>query len=262
MTCVWKERNAAELRFYGELAPTDASAFDAHLAGCDVCRASLDELNVLTLALGAEATEAPAGGDWSDFMNRLDRRLDDEAVGWRARWPTVLRVAAMVMLVAGALLAERAWEHRDQPAPAGPVPPGAATPAATPAALAVESLAEQHLQRSKVVLLGLATKDPSHARPADWRQERELASAMVPDTSQYRLTAAQNGLGSLADVLGDLEVVLLQTSLSDAGDPGALSRIQRLIDRRDLLVKIEVIGVIDDPHTRPTGKGRLKRTGT
>jgi hypothetical protein len=262
MTCGWNERGAAELRFYGELEAADAAAFDAHLPGCEVCRASLDELKAVVRALDGEATDAPAGGDWADFMDRLDRRLDHERVGWYARLPTVFKVAAMVTLVTAALLVERAWERGFQPEATGAASPAAVAPALGPAARAVASLAEQHLQRSKLVLLGLVAKDAGRARPADWRQERELASAMLADTSQYRLTAAQSGLGSLADVLGDLEVVLLQTSLSDSGDPGALTRIQKLIDRRDLLVKIEVIGVIDGPHTRPTGNGRLTRTGT
>jgi len=42
-------------------------------------------------------------------------------------------------------------------------------------------------------------------------------------------------------VLGDLETVLLQASLGDDEDPRALERLQRLIDRRDLLTKIEII---------------------
>jgi hypothetical protein len=39
----------------------------------------------------------------------------------------------------------------------------------------------------------------------------------------------------------DLELVLLQTSLTDDKDPSALPQIQRLIKRRDLIEKMDVV---------------------
>ena len=45
---------------------------------------------------------------------------------------------------------------------------------------------------------------------------------------------------TLAGVMGDLELVLLQTSLADAPDAAALAQIQRLIHKRDLVTKMDV----------------------
>jgi hypothetical protein len=42
--------------------------------------------------------------------------------------------------------------------------------------------------------------------------------------------------------MGDLETVLLQTSLSDHADRKSLERVQRLITKRDLMVKMQVVG--------------------
>ena len=126
---------------------------------------------------------------------------------------------------------------------------------------AAAGLAEDHLERSKLVLLGLVTKDPGAARPADWRYERDLAGQMLADTAQYRLAASQQGLDGLAGVLGDLELVLLQTSLSDDADPNALARLQNLIGKRDLLVRIEVMGVVEPERpARPAAGNRPKGT--
>jgi len=243
MSCEWHEGGAAELAFYGELDAAARARFDAHLPGCDDCRAALEELGQLARALEARTREAsPPGGDWAPLMARLDARLDLEATtpaSWWARAASSrpLKVAAMIALVTAAVLAGRQWERwRHQ----GEAVPG--TVAAVPFTDATATLAEDHLERSKLVLLGLITKDPGAAQPADWRYERNLAGAMLPDTAQYRIAARQQGLAGLADVLGDLETVLLQASLSDDADPGALARLQNLIGKRDLLVKIEVIG--------------------
>jgi hypothetical protein len=75
---------------------------------------------------------------------------------------------------------------------------------------------------------------------ADWAFERGLASNLLSDTRLYRRVAEERGMKTLADVMGDLELVLLQTSLADAPDPAALEQIQRLIHKRDLVSKMGV----------------------
>ena len=262
MSCEWHDRGAAELAFYGELGAADRQRFDAHLAGCDDCRAALDELAQIARALESRRHVAsPSGGDWAPWMARLDARLDLEAVP-RPRWSMpsaygrALKVAAMAALVTAAVLAGRQWEHWRHPNEAG-----LDAVAAGPSTDAMAALAGDHLERSKLVLLGLVTKDPVAALPSDWRYERDLAGAMLADTAQYRLAASQQGLAGLADVLGDLETVLLQASLSDDADPRALARLQNLIGRRDLLVKIEVIGTARPSDAeRPVAGRRPKGT--
>ena len=105
---------------------------------------------------------------------------------------------------------------------------------------AFAALSEQHFERSKLVVLGLANKDPHHARGADWAYERGLATNLLSDTRLYRMAAEDRGMKALAGVMGDLELVLLQTSLADAPDDGVLEQIQRLIHKRDLVTKMDV----------------------
>jgi hypothetical protein len=73
--------------------------------------------------------------------------------------------------------------------------------------------------------------------------ERELAATLLSDTRIYRLAAEDRGLRSIADVMGDLELVLLQASFADVRDPASLAQIQRLIRRRDLVEKMDVVAV-------------------
>jgi hypothetical protein len=108
--------------------------------------------------------------------------------------------------------------------------------------VAFEALSEEHFERSKLVVLGLATKDAEHVNAADWTYERQLAASLLVDTRMYRLAAEERGLRSLAGVMRDLELVLLQTSLTDETDPSSLPQIQRLIGKRDLLQKMEAVG--------------------
>jgi hypothetical protein len=98
----------------------------------------------------------------------------------------------------------------------------------------------EHLERSKLVVLGLATRDP-HTRAADWQYERALAGTLLNDTRLYRQAALQDGVADVERVMRDLETVLLEASMSDGRDRAALERVQRLIAKRDLVVKMQVV---------------------
>ncbi len=115
----------------------------------------------------------------------------------------------------------------------------AAGPERTDAAFA--SVSEQHFERSKLVVLGLAAKNPSEASAEDWSYERQLASSLLDDTRLYRHAAQERGMKTLAGVLSDLELVLLQASMSDERDRATLERIQRLIRKRDLMTKMNAV---------------------
>ena len=57
----------------------------------------------------------------------------------------------------------------------------------------------------------------------------------------YRAAAEERGLSTLAGVMRDLELVLLQTSMAERPDPASLQQLQRLIQRRDLITKMNVM---------------------
>ena len=116
-------------------------------------------------------------------------------------------------------------------------------PSATPKApdQALRAVSAEHLERSKLVVLGLATRDPLHTTADDWQYERRLAESLLSDTRLYRIAAQDRGVSDVARVMRDLETVLLEASLSDNTDRDALERVQRLIAKRDLVVKMQVM---------------------
>jgi putative zinc finger protein len=266
MICDAQTSGTTELYFYGELTPAERDAFERHLAGCEPCRCALEELATIRAALAARpAVSAPPDGDWSAFMSRLDRATEEDgqvrgpfdsrgsvrslrasraALGRRS-YVGYLAMAALLALVTmsvAIVIRSRSPElangtaRVEEQAPPGPI---AADPAGERQAFA--ELSEEHFEKSKLVVLGLTTKDAGRATSRDWTYERQLASALLADTRMYRMAAEDRGLESLAGVMSDLEVVLLQTSLTDETDPASLGQIQRLIHKRDLLEKMEVV---------------------
>jgi hypothetical protein len=252
-----------ELAFYGELSAPDRAAFERHVASCGQCRQAFEEMSIIRDALaGRPDVAAPPGGEWSGFMSRLERAIETDA----ARDAGSAMPDPIAPLSLPSRIPDPASRHRSYAVPVAMAallalvtinvvfvarsrsasPPAAATAERAPASaaedVAFEALSEEHFERSKLVVLGLATKDAEHVNAADWTYERQLAASLLVDTRMYRLAAEDRGLRSLAGVMRDLELVLLQTSLTDETDPSSLPQIQRLIGKRDLLQKMESVG--------------------
>jgi hypothetical protein len=278
--CHVQAAGAIELYFYDELDPAQRVSVEDHVRTCGECAHALEELRVIRAALATRPeVSAPPSGDWSAFMTRLDAALARESTsnlvpqlsGQRelggvrrsARVGGYLAMAALLALVTVSVT--MAWRARHAP-PSGPTaaanePRSPAPPRATVAdhsrpadaqTVDFETLSEEHFERSKLVVLGLATKDPAGNRASDWAYERELASSLLNDTRMYRLAAEDRGLSEIAGVMRDLEIVLLQTSMTDEKDPSALPQLQRLIQKRDLLGKMDAVAVPQTGRTMGT----------
>jgi hypothetical protein len=256
-TCHVQASAAIELYFYGELTGAQRAAVEQHLAGCAECRSALEELSLIRTALAAQPdVSSPPNGDWSGFMTRLQQAVDGDtaqqageapratAADSRRRVVAALATAALIALVTiTVLLATRGRTQSSDGAPAA-VAEAPALPPPLPLPASDDVLAQvsdQHFERSKLVVLGLATKDPADSASADWHYERSLAASLLDDTRLYRQAAEGRGMKSLAGVLKDLEIVLLQTSMSEEPDAESLAQLQRLIRRRDLIGKMEIV---------------------
>ena len=266
--CGTQADGLVELYFYDELSAAERQDVARHLASCAECRAALEELRLIRTALADRpAVIAPPGGNWSALMGRIDRAVAVEPARPQAAYgapplaratrrpaATLVAAAATVALVSAALVYQALDRRRIVTAPSNRVAAvvGEAQPAATfeapvaPIAAArradagFAAVSDEHFERAKLVILGLASRDARSVSPSDWAYERQLAGALLDDTRLYKQTAEARGLGTLAGVMSDLELVLLQTSLTDAPDAATLDRLQRLIRQRDLVSKMEV----------------------
>ncbi|HJR61502.1 MAG TPA: zf-HC2 domain-containing protein [Vicinamibacterales bacterium] len=257
--CTVQDAGTIELYFYGELEGAERARIDDHLRQCRECSGALEELKVIRVALSARPdVSGPPSGDWSVFMQRLDDAVRSDAI---ARVPVPFKARTIVprrpfvrLLASAALLAivaisvffasqagRRTVETDGTLAPAR-IAGAVADDDAAPIQAGLAAVGARHFERSKLVVLGLAAKDPGAGESSDWAYERELATSLLNDTRLYRMAAEQRGLTSLAGVMRDLELVLLQTSMAEATDDSALPQIQRLIRKRGLVQKMDVVG--------------------
>jgi len=265
--CAVQDAGTIELFFYDELPGPERADVERHLRGCHECAAALEELRLIREALSARpAVAAPSSGDWTAFMSRLDeavRAADRHQVvvpfvprrsAARTSFTGLLATAALLAIVSISVFVASQSGRQLIVEPAGELEPARLVEArasgdAGAAHTVVEhagliSVGTRHLERSKLVVLGLAAKESAGSELSDWAYERELATSLLNDTRLYRLAAEERGLTSLANVMRDLELVLLQTSMVEPGDETSLPQIQRLIRKRGLVEKMDVVGTI------------------
>ena len=225
------------LHYYGELDGEAARHASAHLQECGTCREALTKLQRV-FAIVDTAPE-PALGDGFERIvwARLQPRLEHAGHGW-ASWlmlsPARLAwLAAVVVLVGAAFVAGRV--SRPQPTAASAV--AASNDLRERVLLAALS---EHLDRSQLMLVDLVSAET--AGDVDVPTERTRAEQLLSANRLYRQTAVDTGNLALAQVLDDLEQVLVDVAASpDRVSPEDLAAVQQRIDSKGLLLKMRVL---------------------
>lgn len=203
----------------------------AHLASCPTCQAAYQKLVRVLDACDELPVPEPHLSFESRIWNRIEPQLHPLAQRpspWlflRSRWFAVAAVAAMLLV---AFFAGR-FTRPQRPAS----PQVLAFTADGRQRLLLITLGD-HLERSEMMLTDLANF-PDKA--GDLSVERQRARNLISENRLYRQTAAESGDPAVAQLLDDLERVLLD--ISHGTDPG---EIKSRIDSESLLFKLRVLG--------------------
>jgi hypothetical protein len=209
------------LYHYGE--GDDRAELERHVAVCAECRGRLDALR-RDLAL-LDALPVPERGEgygarvWQRVRPRLSRRSP------RRFWvPTALAASLLAAFLLG--------RHF----------PETPLPLSAPVRERILLVAVgDHLERSQLVLVELANADPSG--PLTLGSERKLAQDLVGESRLYRQSAVRAGEAGVADVLDDVERILVEIAHSpETLSPADLRTLQRRIESRGILFKMRILG--------------------
>ena len=215
------------LLHYGERVSAEVQA---HADSCPDCAARRRELAQALSSL--EPPEIPARTD--DYADRVWQRLEPRLAPPRvlrpARpWRRAAGLAALAASLVVAFLLGRSTHRHLEPT----------TPQVRERILLV-ALGD-HLDRSQMMLVEL-----SHAGgngPVNVSTERAWADDLVSANRLYRQSAVRAGETGLANVLEELERVLLEVAAGpDQLSPTDLAELQKRIESRGILFKVRVVG--------------------
>jgi hypothetical protein len=214
----------------------DAPAAAAHLTACPSCATEYETIRRV-LALVSEAPIPDRGDRYGEEVwTRLRWKLGSRER--RRRWQSLTAVAALLTI---AFFAGLFFRTRPATAPTGVQQ---ATTSAGPstsdegAERLLASVVSDHLDTSGRMLLEVANANATDAVTTKSSRAEDLVSA----NRIYRQTAQQQGDERIAQLLSDLEPILLE--LANAGgslEGKKLAELQNRIESKGLLFKVRVM---------------------
>jgi hypothetical protein len=216
------------LLYYGEAGASPAA--EAHLASCASCAEAFAALR----ADLASVSEDPVPARGEDYGRRVWSALQPRLAARPPRRPPAVRWWAPAALAASLLAAFLVGRHFPV---AGPSP--AAISAQARDRIFVVMVGE-HLERSEMVLLEVANAEGQD--PVDMRSAQESAENLVAANRLFRLSARRAGEPGVANVLDELERVLLEVARGPVQlGPEQRAQLRRRIESGDILFKMRVL---------------------
>lgn len=228
------------LYYYGEAG--ESPGMEAHLASCESCRSAYHNLqrvlNTVDLAPLPPIAEEYGDHIWRNLESRLNRRSASRWTVWFA--PRRLAAAgALAVLIVAAFLAGR-WRPSTLP-----ISVESANGARIQERVLLVALGD-HLERSQMMLIELANAEPAGGKrkgKLDISYERGAAEDLLESNRLYRQTALKSGNVAAANVLDDLERVLLEIAHSPAHvSAGQLDDLRKQIQDQGILFKVKIFG--------------------
>lgn len=210
-----------------------------HLESCNECRARLDSLTAMLGRVDSDYVPEPAPGYEEAVWNRLRWKLGrSKASRWSAR--DLRGVAAAAALIVLGFVIGRYQQTRSissaRPQSVANVPAGTARPEG--AAGALDIAAARHIDRSSRLLLEVANDHAGNDRIAG---ESRAAEELLASNRLYRTVAARSGAGEVADLLEQIEPILLELAHTSNPSAADLAAIQQRIADRELVFKLRVV---------------------
>lgn len=238
---------------YGELDAVGRERLGRHLAACPACAAASEALRADLDLMGERRRPEPGQAFWDGYWDRLSRRVLWESIeeGGRPsllgrlasalgrvrlpRWSLQAAGAAALLLV-GVLIGSRIFSPSRGPAPATTT---AAALAPSPAVVQ----AENFIERSHVLLLGLVNYRPEvqDAYALDLDRKRALSRDLAAEAPGLRGSLTARDQKRLRDLVAELEVIMLQiANLGSGQDAEGIELVKQGVDARGIFLKIDL----------------------
>jgi len=247
------------LYFYG-----DAPKVERHLAECRECAVEFAQIRATLTAIDYPVPERAPDYE-AQLWSTLKPRLDVSQAPSRPFWHAVLEprkwalAGALAALIVAAFFAGRYTPRRMQPEPLAKTTQSPPAKGGSDRVLMVA--VGDHLDRTEMILVELANT-PAEGK-VDISAERDLAQVLVNENRLYRQTAQHDKDTEIANVLDQVERVLIDIAHHpDSVSGKELQELQQRIESQGVMFKVRVIESKVKARGRDERATQAKRAGT
>jgi len=235
------------LLYYREMSGVDRRQAEEHVQSCDLCRrelAGLERTLQVADSLPIPERDENYGSEvWARISPRLAGKLERR---WSFLFPmrTWVLAGSVAVLVVVAFWSGRFWQQRQTEV-------AAAIPASAHQRILMVAVGD-HLERAQMLLVEVMHQEAGD--PTDVLRTKQLAEDLVQSNRLYRQTALRHGDPGIANVLDELERVLLQISHSPTEiSAEELASLQHQIESQGILFKVRVVELEVQEKQKATG---------
>jgi hypothetical protein len=244
-----------------ELTASEQNAVETHLRSCEVCAAELRRLRETTELLDNHAVRpSETRGElyWQQFASKVDRRIQVQETEREApslvsrvlemlvdnRKPFGVGFATALSLIAIAFAVWSLWiKSPDVGQVASASDSGARAPSTSVEKVALESRAQDYLEQSKIVLIGLVNADPKaigEASPLLVRQ-REVSRILVRESEDISSKLTDPSQRQLRELVSDLGLILMQiANLEMKHEAQGVEIVKNGVEQNGILFRINL----------------------
>jgi hypothetical protein len=239
----------------GELSGENSGFFAAHLKNCSDCRFNYRALEATVRIVEKPNRRQPDQEFWEGYWDRLAERMEREKVvprrsGRTRQWVFRLfpprsawiwgSAAAAGLILFGVFLGRVLF----QPDTAIPPRAEATSPVAgAPSGFELLSQTRDYVRRSQILLTAIVNFDPAAEDPysLDLAHRQRISNELIAEAARLKPALDETRSRRLQELVGDLEVVLLQ--LANLEKPGLadIDLIRAGVESRGILFKIYLI---------------------
>ncbi|MCF8260170.1 MAG: hypothetical protein K9J12_05295 [Melioribacteraceae bacterium] len=235
-----------EKALYEELNVNENKLFNSHLQSCNKCKTEYLELTQTLKLVRNYETPEPDANFMDDFWLELQPKLKAEKgffhslfEKFRARQKVGIGyqlAGAFSILLVGILLGKIFFTSPNQNEL-----PGFSTRAND--MNVIQAKADNYIQRSKVLLLGLMNFDPEFddAGPVSLMHQKRISSELITQAAELKKEINPQTQKQLKRLIDDIEIILMQiANLETEYDLSGIDLIQSGVERKGILLKINI----------------------
>jgi hypothetical protein len=234
-----KHLSEEQLVAYQDGDTAGREALTIHIRDCTECRVELERIAEMLAAYRALPVPDPGENYGRRVWQQIAPRLDEKRTPWwmallEPRRLTAAGLVAALLLVA--FFAGRISKQVDKS--------DAALTSAQVRERVLTLAVGEHLGRAEMVLMEVANAGPAGGtvKQVNLSSQRHRAEDLLDENRLYRQTAVQEGDTVLANVLDELERVLMDVAHSpQTVTPAQFKSIRERIDEDGLLFKVRVL---------------------
>jgi len=246
--------------FYSEIDQNEKSKLEKHLESCDNCKMQSEQIPATLNRMNQYKRPQPSEDFWNNYWINLESKLDRkpsfieklkniiERFQIKQSWIYGIATAAAFLII-GIFLGKFYF-----------TPPTANTYVSNEVSqknIQTVASAERYLNRSKVLLLGIVNMDTeveSNYKPNISKQQ-QISKELIQQSAVLKEDLQQTDQKILLELINELETILMQiANLEKEYDYDAIELIQSSLDRKGILVKINLGQILSDSN-----KGKFKQ---